>query len=302
VVRAGAFLAPTSFVVDKRSKLLRLAYTRPHRYRRYRVLTMGLTVAVLFAVPLLGLARVDLWGGAHLALLRPVDLAVGLVAVIAAIVAFYATTLLIHVFAGRIFCGFGCPVAQLSRFADAVDVYAGSGAPARRAWLELIAFALLLSLAVVSWWVAPGVFAAGDRGALLALGALALTAGYAVLHARWFRWGFCQKLCPIGLYYSVVQTASLIHVEFDPATACTDCDACTGICPVDLEPRRLAAATPSPGGLAFMDLPGGARCLHCGACIEICEHMMRKQPGPAAMGFRRPRRPQPADPADTAQV
>ena len=43
----------------KRLKVLRVLENRPHRYRRFRVVTMAATFAVLFAIPLFGLARFD---------------------------------------------------------------------------------------------------------------------------------------------------------------------------------------------------------------------------------------------------
>ena len=48
-----------------RRRLLRQILTRPHRYRRARAITMSITLAILFGVPLSGLARLDLWGNAH---------------------------------------------------------------------------------------------------------------------------------------------------------------------------------------------------------------------------------------------
>jgi ferredoxin-type protein NapH len=121
-------------------------------------------------------------------------------------------------------------------------------------------------------------------------GAIALASGYAVLHARRWRWSFCRKLCPIGLYYSAVQSSALVGIGFDSSACCTDCGGCAGVCPVHLDPRALDAIVPSPGGLGFSGLTANTHCLRCGACVEVCEHMMRKQPGPAAMGFRSPRR------------
>lgn len=52
-------------------------------------------------------------------------------------------------------------------------------------------------------------------------------------------------------------------------------------------------------GLSFGHLPASNHCLHCGACVEVCEHTTRKQEGPSPMAFRRLRRkgpePSPAD-------
>ncbi|MBY0275556.1 hypothetical protein K2Z84_09445 [Candidatus Binatia bacterium] len=269
-----------------RRRLLRQVLTRPHRYRRVRAITMGITLAILFGVPLLGLARLDLFGDAHRALLRPVDFAHGLTAVLAAIVAFYVVTFTINMPAGRMFCGFGCPVGQLSRFADAIDAFPNDPLRRRRGWLELGGFALVLSLAVTLWWTAPASVLAWPAAAF-AMSAVSTVAAAAVLHGRRWRWGFCRGFCPIGLYYSVVETGAPFGIDFDSAGACIDCGACDTICPVHLEPRTLEAEVPAPGGLAFDGLPGLNHCLHCGLCVEVCELVTQKQPGRPAMGLRR---------------
>ncbi len=271
-----------------RFRILRVALAKPHRYRRYRAVTMSLTLAVLFAVPLSGLARVDLWGGDHWALGNPVDLAHGLVATIVGIVSFYIVTFLVNIPAGRMFCGFGCPVGQLSRLADRIDAHPKEANKKRSAWLQLVAFAGALSIAVLLWWTSPMVFLSGQIVPVaIATAAILLVTGAALLHGRYWRWSFCRKVCPIGLYYSVVQTTSLIGIDFDPNAPCTECHACETICPAHLDPRHLDQLLPSPGGLAFADLPSANHCLHCGECVEICEHQTRKTPGPPPMGFRR---------------
>lgn len=268
-----------------RFRYLRIVLGRAHRYRWYRAVTMTVTLAVLLAVPLLGVARMDLWSGTHVVLGKPVALGRGLVGIGLAIGAFYVVTFAINVPAGRMFCGFGCPVGQLSRFADAIDAFPKDPRRRRRGWVELVGFALVLALAVSLWWIAAPALVARP-GAAAVWASIGTVAAYAVFHGRRFRWGFCRKLCPIGLYYSVVQAEPLVGIDYDPAATCIECDGCDGICPVELAPRDLAAPIPSPGGLAFAGFPGTNHCLHCGACIEICEHLTRKAGGRAAMGFR----------------
>ena len=102
---------------------------------------MGITLAVLFAVPVLGIARVDLVGGANLVLGKAAPLRAGVIAVAGAIASFYFVTFLINLPAGRMFCGFGCPIGQLSRFSDVIDAFPRDPVRRRRAWLELVAFA-----------------------------------------------------------------------------------------------------------------------------------------------------------------
>lgn len=275
-----------------RRRLLRLILTRPHRYRRNRAITMGVTLAILFAVPLSGLARLDLWGDAHWALFSPVGFTRGLAAVLAAIVGFYVVTFMVNMPAGRMFCGFGCPVGQLSRFADAIDAFPADPARRRRGWLQLCGFALALSLAVTLWWMSPATVLARPAGLFVLTITVSAIAALAMLHARRWRWGFCRGFCPIGLYYSVVETGAPFGIDFDPSGECIDCGACDVICPVGLQPRALDTVVAAPGGLAFDGMPGLNHCLHCGMCVEICEHVTRKRAGHPAMGLRRMHRKQ----------
>ena len=98
----------------------------------------------------------------------------------------------------------------------------------------------MLAFAVALWWIAPGTFTAWPAAAA-AWSTVVLATGYGVLHGRRFRWSFCRTLCPIGLYYSVVQADSLVGIDFDPAATCTKCGGCNAICPVGLD----RAPTPS---------------------------------------------------------
>ena len=106
-----------------RLKLLRALRVTGHRYDGRRALGMTVTLGILFAVPLTGLARVDLWRGRHMLLFEEASFKHGLAGVLLGIGASYVATFLINVIGGRLFCGWGCPVGQLSRFGEAVDSY-----------------------------------------------------------------------------------------------------------------------------------------------------------------------------------
>jgi polyferredoxin len=245
------------------SASLRSPISGRHRYTRLRTATMAISLAVLLAVPLSGLARVDLAGDAHLALGRRVDLLTGCVAVAIAIFGFYIVTFALNAFFGRVFCGWGCPVGEASRLADLDESSRGRG---KRLW----AYALLLAAAVEPWWIAP------LRAPIVALAAWLALATAIVLFGRRWRWAFCRRVCPIGIYYSAVQTRHGFGVCFD-ARDCTDCGACARICPVQLDPRDLSAKVQGLGGLALDDMPARHHCLTCGDCVRACELVLRKR-------------------------
>lgn len=261
-----------------------------HRYDLRRALGMTITLGVLLAVPLSGLAQLDLWGGRHRMLFELVPFKHGLAAVILAIGAFYVATFLVNAFGGRLFCGWGCPVGQLSRFGENLD------GPGLRGWglwrkrLEGAAFSAALAFSVFIWWVDPRVLFLGNPKALaISWGALLVTVAAAYAHGRWWRWTFCMTTCPIGLYYSLVSPARWFGVHFrNDQTTCIECDACDHVCPVDLKPRDLMASAGERPGLSVADAPGRNHCLECADCVRACEWIVDKrgqEPVPLLIGF-----------------
>lgn len=260
----------------KRHKVMQMLQRRRHRYVPLRVLSQTFSLGVLAAVPLCGLARVDFWGGDHQLLMRPAGFKPALAGVIVGIAAMYVVTFLSNVVAGRMFCGWGCPVAQVCRLGEAIDAPRMRLLQRLRLHVEAAAFSLLLVVSVLAWWVDLRVLLLGSTAALLITWSLVLigVAG-AYLHGRWWRWGFCKSACPIGLYYSFVAPAQYFGVHFrNRQQTCIDCNACDNICPVDLDPRRLALPVVDRQGVSLPDAPGFNHCLECGDCVRACERMI----------------------------
>jgi len=249
-----------------------------HRYPRWRALTMAISFAVLVAIPALGIARLDLLGGRHVVWGRPVDGVTGLVWVAIVIAAFYVVTFVLNAALGRVFCGWGCPVGQGSRVADWVD----SAAPGQRRARALgaAAYALALGGVVTCWWISPRALLTGVAPALLALGAWLALASAVWLHGRSWRWRFCTQVCPIGLYYSAVQTPHGFGIQFERSDGCIDCDACASVCPVGLDARDLSRRVSDLGGLALDEMPARNHCFTCGDCVRACELVLRKRRPP----------------------
>ncbi len=251
---------------------------------------MTASLTVLVAVPLSGLARVDLWGGQHFLLGVPATFKQGLAGVIVGIGAMYVITFLVNGVGGRLFCGWGCPIGQLSRWGEAVED--AGPAPAER-WRAVgggALFSLVLVLAVLAWWVDLRVFWQGSTQALvITWGLLLLSVAAAFAHGRVWRWKFCQSVCPIGLYYSLVSPARWFGIGFhNQNKTCIECNACDHVCPVALRPRALQEPAGPRPGLGLEDAPGRNHCLECGDCVRACEWMIRQRglgPVPLQLGF-----------------
>ena len=102
-----------------RIKLLSALPRSPHRYSLIRAISQSVSIAILLLVPPTGLARVDAWQGNHWLPGKPAVFRPALAGVIIGIAALHVITVVSNVVAGRLFCGCGCSVGQVSRFGDA---------------------------------------------------------------------------------------------------------------------------------------------------------------------------------------
>ena len=65
---------------------------------------------------------------------------------------------------------------------------------------------------------------------------------------------FCKYLCPLGAFYALFQRVSLIRMRVD-ASACVNCGACAGACPMQVDPSKT---------------PNSTECIRCGQCVRAC--------------------------------
>ncbi len=271
-----------------RLRLLRLLDGHGHRYVGLRALGQAFTLCVLVGVPLLGIARVVVWGGRHALLTRPAPLKHAIAGVLVGIVGMYGFTFLVNLAAGRLFCGWGCPVGQVSRWGDACEVPGQSPSRRRLRYGLGALYSAAFVMSIMAWWVDLRVLALGTpREIAIAWSVLGLGLAGAWMHGKWWRWGFCKSICPIGLYYCVVAPASYFGVHFRNAQgSCLDCHACDRVCPVALDPRNLGQAATQRPGLSVSDAPQRNHCLECGDCIRACEHMIEAAGGDRLVPLR----------------
>jgi polyferredoxin len=264
---------------NPRLKALRPIEEVHHRYRRVRLATQAITLAVLFAVPLAGFARLDLWDGRHLIFGEPTNEVYGLGGLLLGILAFYFVTFVVNAGFGRVFCGFGCPVGEVSRLADVAELPSRSASTRWAGHARAVLYAAALAAAGELWLVSPRVLVEGSPRAIArALFGLAASTGLLYAHGRFGRWTFCRYYCPIGAYYSALQTEHGFGVHFEPTGGtCKGCAVCAKVCPVELDPRDLARPRDEMRGIGIEGFPGRNHCLSCGDCVRACEHVFHDQ-------------------------
>lgn len=277
---------------EDRVRVLAAVARKGPSYQARRVVVITMSLLVLLAVPLLGIARVDLWGGRHVLLGEPATAVKSLQGIVVCLGVLYGVTFVTNTFLGRFFCGWGCPVGYVSRLGEDVDLRRPNLLRRVLSHLAGAGFVATFVGAVMLWWVDPLVVVEGSVRARVVTGAVfaALWAG-GFLHAFVWRFGFCLSVCPIGLYYRYVTSRPPVGIVFaqDP-DPCIQCGACTKVCPVDLEPRDLGKAMPPrPGEDPVADERyGDAECLRCGDCVEACRMIFAPRKGavpPLRFGF-----------------
>jgi polyferredoxin len=266
----------------ERERILAGIWKKGSRYRTRRIVVITLSLAILLIVPLAGVARVDLWAGHHLLLGESVGLTTALKGVVVAIGALWGTTFLVNMAVGRFFCGWGCPVGYVSRLGEDVT---REKSRARRLLQHAsgAGFVGTFVASVMLWWVDPAVVAEGSWTARAAVaGAFLVLSLGGFLHAFLWRFLFCMRVCPIGVYYRYVTSRAPIGIQFlEVPDPCIDCAACEKACPVDLDPKRLGELLPpAPGSLAdAAPRYGDAECLRCGDCVDACRMVFLVRPG-----------------------
>lgn len=271
-----------SLTKEDRVRMLSAVSRKGAAYTARRVVIITISLALLAAVPLLGLARVDLWSGRHLLMGESVGAFEALKGSIIAMAIMYGGTFVSNMIVGRFFCGWGCPVGYVARFGEDV-ANSRSRFQVLLTHIKGASFVATFVIAVMLWWVHPRVLLDGSilaKTITVSIFALLTFGGFG--HAFIWRFGFCIHVCPIGLYYRLVTSKAPVGIVFQEVPdPCIECGACEKICPVLIDPKALGTIveTESTGVDAGLERYGDAECIRCGDCIEACRMVFSHDTG-----------------------
>jgi ferredoxin-type protein NapH len=171
---------------------------------------------------------------------------------------------------GRTYCSWVCPINPITDAANWTHRRLGlpkGWQPKRNARLWLLATVLIVSAltGTIAWEVVNPVTML-HRGLVFGMGFVwAMIGAIFVFDVFVSRQGWCGHLCPVGAFYGLVGTRSLIRVSATARSACDDCMDCYAVCP---ENQIISPALKGKAGATPLIL--APDCTNCGRCIDVC--------------------------------
>ena len=175
------------------------------------------------------------------------------------------------VIGGRMFCGWICPlniVTDSALWLRRKLRIRSQFKPNQNLRYWLLAASLLVPAITgyVAWELINPVSML-FRGMIFGLGSgLGLIIGIFMLDLLLIERGWCGHLCPMGAFYGVLGTKSVMRVSAEKRHLCDDCMDCYSVCP---EPQILRQ--PLKGAAKGLPpLIDSGACSNCLRCIEVC--------------------------------
>lgn len=171
---------------------------------------------------------------------------------------------------GRVYCSWVCPINPVTDAAHWLHRRLGlqkGWQPKRHTRLWLMAVVLIASLVsgTIAWEVVNPITML-HRGLLFGMGAVwALVGVIFLFDVLVSRHGWCGHICPVGAFYGLLGTKSLIRVSAANRAACDDCMDCYAVCP---EQHVITPALKGKDGTTPIIL--APDCTNCGRCIDVC--------------------------------
>ncbi len=178
-------------------------------------------------------------------------------------------------FGGRVYCAWVCPVNIITDTAQWLrDQFkiTGASSMSRSTRYWILAATLLLSFITggISWELVNPVSML-HRGLIFGMGlAWFIIAAVFLLDMFVSRRAWCSHLCPVGAFYSLLGTHSLIRIRADAREQCDDCMDCFKVCPEQQVIRPALKGQLKGSTEIFGPVITSANCTNCGRCIDVC--------------------------------
>ncbi|MBW9265479.1 MAG: quinol dehydrogenase ferredoxin subunit NapH [Candidatus Thiodiazotropha sp. (ex. Lucinisca nassula)] len=196
----------------------------------------------------------------------------GVVPETAAIIGVVIVLVFYFLVGGRVYCSWVCPVNMVTDLAAWLRRKLGIRTTSQlsrstRYWM--LALTLILPLVVTGGiiWELVNPVSMMFRGIVFGMGAAwIMVLGIFLFDLIVAKDGWCGHICPVGAFYNLVGSKSLLRVNAAQRQACNDCMECYVVCP---EPQVIKPALKGEKkGLTPVIL--SSDCTNCGRCIDIC--------------------------------
>lgn len=173
---------------------------------------------------------------------------------------------------GRVYCSWVCPINIVTDTANWLRKKLGIKGQGMRFskqtgyWI----FAMTLILAFISKsiaWELANPVSIVYRGLLYGMGSAWLMIAALFLFDLFVsRRGWCTHLCPVGIFYGLLGSKSILKVTAINRENCNDCMDCFSVCP---EPQVIKPALKKLTDDKNPLIQSG-RCTNCARCIDVC--------------------------------
>lgn len=171
---------------------------------------------------------------------------------------------------GRVYCSWVCPINPVTDGAHWLHEKLGmqkgwQPKTGTRYWVLAMVVAVSAITGTIAWeFVNP--ISMLHRGLIFGMGfAWAFVIAVFLFDLFVSRRGWCGHLCPVGTFYGLLGTKSVLRVSAPKRSECDDCMDCFEVCP------EMHVITPALRGQDD-DTPIilSPDCTNCGRCIDVC--------------------------------
>jgi len=177
---------------------------------------------------------------------------------------------------GRVYCSWVCPVNIVTDAAQWLREQfkiTGASSLSRKTRYWILATTLVLPVVTGSIaWELVNPVSMLHRGLIFGMGlAWFIIAAVFLLDLLVSRRAWCSHLCPVGAFYSLLGTHSLIRIRADAREQCDDCMDCFMVCPEQQVIRpALKGYVNKNDSEQIGPVITSANCTNCGRCIDVC--------------------------------
>ena len=172
---------------------------------------------------------------------------------------------------GRVYCSWVCPVNMITDLASWLRRKLGIRSTSQlsrhtRYWMLGLTLLLPLVTGSIVWELVNPV-SMTFRGIVFGMGgAWMILIGVFLFDLLVAKDGWCGHVCPVGAFYKLLGTKSLLKVNASNRQACDDCNECFAICPESHVIRPALKGAKRGLGPVILS----SDCTNCGRCIDIC--------------------------------